>query len=139
MPFSRIYPPAKYVSQAALNIDYNSPIINAHEGDAREISIQVHIHDTNSPVGSLFVLGSNDRSQFDKIFIDANKVNGTIDGAEASHSGAFAIAITSSVGDSEFNVSFVDGVPFFLRLFWDRTSGGSASGGDIDIGYSLKG
>lgn len=147
MNFSRSYPPAKFVQGVSLAADYLTGVVNAHEGGASEISFTVHIYSANSPSGSLYFVGSNDRDQMDSsnwpnsippaLFIDPNRVQGVIDGAAASFAtAAQAIAITSATDDSHFTVSFVDGVPLFMAVFFDRTAGGAAG---IDIGYSLKG
>ncbi len=137
---------ADYVSGASLAADYLSPIITAHEMDRVELSYSIHIYSANSPSGDIYVLGSNSRDALDSanwpnsippaLYIDANRVHGAIDGALASHTGGFAVAITSATDDSEFTISVVDGVPMFSRIFFDRTAGG-ASG--IDIAYSLVG
>lgn len=88
-------------------------------------TFQLQVDDASTPAGSFYIQGSNDETNWDNIYIPADKVHGTIDGSAASHSGGFAITITGSA-DSDFIVALSDGLPRFLRVNYTSSSGGAA-------------
>lgn len=111
----------KWIVDGDLNADYTSV---AHSVEFyQEVVMQFSITATSTPAGSLFIQVSNDNSKWDNVYIDANKVHGTIDGSDAAHAGGFAIAIAGT-GNSQFTVSLL-AFPRYVRCFWDRSSGGA--------------
>lgn len=120
----------KWIVDGDLNADFtsNEQLVEFYS----EVTMQFSITATSTPAGSLYIQSSSDNSRWDNIYIDANKVHGTIDGAAAAHAGGFAIAIAGS-GNSQFTVSLSDGIPRYVRCFWDSTSGGAVDTFDATL------
>lgn len=113
----------KFIVDGDLNADFTSSTVKAEF--YRTATFQIQVTSTTTPAGTFAIQGSNDETNWDSLYIDANKVHGTIDGSAAAHAGGFTVAITGSA-DSDFIIALSDGLPRFLRLFYDSTSGGAA-------------
>ena len=122
----------KWIEDGDLNADFTS---NAHNVEFySEVVMQFSITGTSTPVGDLYIQGSNNNVDFDNIYIDANRVHGTINAVDAAHAGGFAIAVTTTgTSNSSFTVALTAGIPRYVRCFWDSTSGGAVDTFDATL------
>jgi len=100
-----------YVVAGAFSADLLGPSIDAAQ--FRSVSMTVVNNATNTPVGNLFLQGSNDGVTF---------VN---------------ITAATAVSGAESNVLEITSLAArYVRLFWDYSSGGASSTGNAS--YTLK-
>ena len=100
-----------YVVAGAFSADLLGPSIDAAQ--FRSVSMTVVNNATNTPVGNLFIQGSNDNVTF---------VN---------------ITAATAVSGAESNVLEITSLAArYVRLFWDYSSGGASSTGSAS--FTLK-
>ncbi len=101
--------------------------------------MQIKVLAAGDPVGDIYVMRSRETTAatFAKVAIDANKMD-TSDTTAITHTSADyrKIVVNDPAADAYIQLTFTD-LPNYLKVFWDRTSGGAATGG-IAVKYTLS-
>lgn len=119
-----------FVVDASLVADYTSAAIDCTE--AKTLCLQWQWLGTSTPNGVYYVEASGDNVTWYTMFFDANKVYGTT----FTHPAAGGTTITVNSASAGTAMVIVENPPPYVRLFWDRTSGGAAAA--LDVQYAAR-
>lgn len=108
-------------SSQVSNADFTSSAVSTQGYHA--VWVTVTMSGSSSPVGTLCIYGSEDNSNFNCMYLDANKVYGNANGSAVSFAGGTTITVTGS-SDSNWLIPIIDPPPY-IKLFYDNTSGGT--------------
>jgi hypothetical protein len=122
-----------WVASGAINADYTSSAIDCRGRD--RVDFQLVISHTSDPIADLYFQGSVDGTNYVNCNIEENKMF-TSDTTAITHTTAARakVVINDPAAAASILVSFKNPKPF-MRFFYDRTSGGSATG--LSASYQL--
>jgi hypothetical protein len=122
-----------WIVDAAINADYTSAAIDC-TGKNR-LFLSLTISPTSDPIANVYIQGSNLGSLYSNLSFQVGTVN-TSDPTAITHTGAdlTKIVVNDPASAATIDLVIVNPLPK-IRIFWDRTSGGSATG--LDAGYLL--
>jgi hypothetical protein len=112
-----------YLDRSTL-ADITTPVI-ADTG-MRLLCFQFVVIATGDPVGVIELEGSIDGTNYNDIYLDANKVYGTA----AAWTGGTQIPVSDPAATQSITFCLEHPWPY-MRVFYDRTSGGAAAGADF--------
>jgi hypothetical protein len=113
-----------YWVDADSNADVTSDALDC--GGARVAWFTFVMTNGSTPVGAFSVQGSyNGSSQWTGLYLDANRVHGANFTNVGAYPGGYTVGISSPAGTVVIKVG-IENPPPYLRLFYDRTSGGAA-------------
>jgi hypothetical protein len=122
-----------WVVDAAINADYTSAAIDCR-GKSR-LSLGIVISPTSDPIAILYILGSTGGTVYTPIALELGSVY-TNDPAKITHTDddLTKIVINDPASAATVELTILNPRPW-MKIFYDRTSGGSATG--LDASYVL--
>lgn len=124
----------EWIANAAINADYTSSALDCR--GRNRLAFHFVIASTSDPIGNLYIQGSIDGSNFASVKIEDGKMY-TSDSVAITHTSADLTKIVVNDPAAAASVLVEFEAPFpYMRFFYDRTSGGSATG--LDVAYSME-